>query len=108
MSKKAIFAIFLSLPLAACYSDQERALGKCKFAAQLKYPESTWQIGYPRQSYLEGCMEAAGYNLSQFQDSCPKDNAIDYGALLPECYIPMGVTDSVIVRAEMWIRQKGK
>lgn len=100
------FAPLVLLALTGCFSVQEQNLGKCKLAAQNKFPdEFGWYIGGGKQAYVELCMEAAGYRLNRFQSFCPHRYAIEDGAVFAECYVPMDSWEAFKTRVELWSRE---
>jgi hypothetical protein len=93
--------VLLALPLAGCFDDQKAALAKCKLDARRTYPSEKWLDIGPAASYIETCMQAAGYDVDHQQKRC-KLNMAAYD--LPTnalCYRPAGRISNVIYEVEM-------
>lgn len=84
---KPWLAALLSLPLAACFSDQRTQMAKCQVEANAIAPDSSDFLRNERQVRL--CMEGAGYRRDLAHRICEPTMQMSV-ALNMYCYVPSG------------------
>jgi hypothetical protein len=92
-------------PLAGCFEDQKKQLGRCVVDGLHVYPTDTnAHTVYDRGHLVRNCMEGAGYDFSYRDDLCQA--ALGDGEdVNPFCYRPMGAIGRVVLSAEIaWMR----
>ena len=88
------------LPLSACLADQKRETARCATEGMRTYPHSDHAAMNDRGTYVQKCMEAAGYEWSWSDDECQPS---DFIAQNPYCYRPADFMGRLILRAQLYL-----
>jgi hypothetical protein len=95
---KRIASILLALPVAGCFSDQQRQVAACELEAMRLYRGEQLATSAGRMGvYITKCMQAHGYEQDTLQPACRTSFEMEAD---PYCYVPIGWGPRLLYRLE--------